>query len=162
MDDPSFTLVFVCTGNTCRSPLAEALARREAERRGIGERLRVRSAGIAAYPGMAASEGSRSVAISHGLDLTAHRSSNLTPELARQADLVLGMSPAHVTRTRELAPDARVALLGSHALGLEELAGPSVPDPVGAPLEVYEQTYAALEELVGKVMDRLEEALAPE
>jgi hypothetical protein len=44
---------------------------------------------------------------------------------------------------------------------LEGLEGPSVPDPVGAPLEVYEQTYEVLEELVGLVMDRLQEALAP-
>lgn len=161
MDDRPFSLLFVCTGNTCRSPLAAALARREADRRGLGHRISVRSAGIAAYPGMPASEGSLSVASSHGLDLGSHESSMLTPELAVEADLILGMSPGHVTRTREVAPAARVVLLGSHALGLEGQEGPSVPDPVGAPLEVYEQTYEVLEELVGLVMDRLQEALAP-
>lgn len=161
MTDRPFTLLFVCTGNTCRSPLAEVLARREVEERGLTGRVEVASAGIAAFPGMAASDGSLRVASSHGLDLEDHRSSPLTPDSAAGADLILGMSPGHVSRTREVAPHARVELLGSHALGVEGMEGPSVPDPVGAPDEVYEETYRTLEGLVAKVMDRLEEALVP-
>ena len=153
MTEPQFTLLFVCSGNTCRSPLAEAVARREAERRGIGAHLRVLSAGTGAFPGSPASEGSATVASRHGLDLEAHRSSLLTPELAAEADLVLGMAPGHVLRARALAPEVPVELLGSYAAGGE--GGPEVPDPFGAPVEVYEETYRVIEELVAGALDRL-------
>ena len=159
MADRFYTLLFVCTGNTCRSPLAEAVARRELEARGWRDRVRVLSAGTGAFPGMGASEGSVTVASRHGLALEDHRSSPLTPELAREADLILGMSPGHVIRARELAPEARVELLGSFARGSEGPAGLSVPDPIGAPLEVYEETYQVIEELVTQAMERLEETV---
>jgi len=159
MADRPFTLLFVCTGNTCRSPLAEAVALREAEARGWRDRIRILSAGTGAFPGMGASEGSATVATRHGLDLSAHRSSLLTPQLAAEADLVLGLAAGHVRRAREVAPDARIELLGSFARGVEGMEGPGVPDPIGAPVEVYEETYQAIEELVGQVMERLEEVL---
>lgn len=153
------TLLFVCTGNTCRSPLAEVLARKHVGERGLGDRVTIRSAGVAAYPGAPASEGSAVVASRHGLDLSHHRSSPLTAELAAAADVILGMTPGHVMGARQAAPDARVELLGSYAQGLEELEGPSVPDPIGAPLDVYEETYAVLDELVGQAVDRIARSL---
>lgn len=148
----SFTLLFVCTGNTCRSPLAEAIARREAKARGWDERIRVRSAGVATIDGAPASTGSVTVAQSHGLDLSDHRSSMLTAEIVQEADLVLGMSAGHVMRAAELGADTRIDLLGAYA---EAGAGADVPDPYGAPVEVYEETYRTLERMVGRVMDRL-------
>ena len=153
MTDRPFTLLFVCSGNTCRSPLAEAVGRREAERLGMGGRLRVLSAGTGAFSGSPASEGSMIVASRHGLDLADHRSSLLTAERVGQASLVLGMSPGHVARARELAPGGRVELLGTFANGGE--AGPAVPDPFGAPVEVYEETYRVIEELVLAAVQRL-------
>lgn len=159
MAEAPYTLLFVCTGNTCRSPLAEAVARREVEERGWQNRVRVVSAGTGALPGMPASQGSLTVASRHGLALDDHRSSVLTPELAWEADLVLGMSPGHVSRIREVAPGARVELLGSFARGDGDLAGPAVPDPIGAPVEVYEETYQVIEVFVKQVMERLDETL---
>lgn len=83
----------------------------------------------------------------------------LTRAMAFQADLVLGMTAGHVDRARFLVPDARVELLGSYAHGLDDLDGPGVPDPVGAPVAVYEETYRVLDELVGMAMDRIAEGL---
>jgi protein-tyrosine-phosphatase len=155
MDSPSFTVLFVCTGNTCRSPLAEVLARKHAAERKLEGRVRILSAGTGAGEGWPASEGSATVASRHGLALSGHRSSPLTPELAMEADLVLGMTPSHVHVALQVAPEARTELLGAFALGREGVDGPPVPDPVGSPLEVYEETYHVLDELVGKSMDRI-------
>ncbi|HSM04568.1 MAG TPA: low molecular weight protein arginine phosphatase [Longimicrobiales bacterium] len=154
MTDRRFRLLFVCTGNTCRSPLAERIARREAGRRGWADEVDIRSAGIAAVPGQEASEGSLRVGEEEGLDLSDHRADLLTGELARGVDLILGMSRSHVHRAAELGADVPVALLGDFAEDRPG-EGPDVPDPWGGPVERYRETFRALEALVTRALDRL-------
>jgi L-threonylcarbamoyladenylate synthase len=96
-------IVFVCTGNTCRSPLAEALCKKLlADRLGCAiEDLPARgyhvvSAGVSASEGGPAAAEADQVARSFGADLSAHRSQPLTPELAARADYLLGMTRSHV------------------------------------------------------------------
>jgi protein-tyrosine-phosphatase len=157
----AFRLLFVCTGNTCRSPLAEALTRREAASRGW-DHLEVASAGVAAAEGLPASEGSLRAAGRHGLDLSGHRSSPLTAEKASWADLILVMSPGHLLRLEELDATSRAALLDAFARGAEgQGEGRGVPDPFGGDDEAYEATYQALERAVLAVLGRLEPLLAP-
>ena len=154
----TFNILFVGTGNTCRSPLAEGIARAELEKRGW-QHVQVASAGIAARPGDAASEFAVSVAARHGVTLDGHRSQPLTPDLVRWADLVLAMGASHVESVRRLGGEEKVLTLGDFASGADE--GYSVRDPFGGPEHLYESTYQELHGLIAGALDRLEPILHP-
>ena len=115
-------ILFICTGNTCRSPLAAALARS----RGVD----AESAGIMVYPGSPATPEAVRAAKRHGADLTRHRARPVTEELLKKADQVWVMSPDHWdalnTRFPELAAKA-------------DVFSPAIPDPYGGNDEVYER-----------------------
>ena len=134
------TIMFVCTGNTCRSPLAEALCKKLlAERLGCtpadlpARGFQVISAGLAAMIGADASPEAVAVAHSFGADLSGHRSQPLTAELLTRADHLFAMTTSHL-RTLQLflppeGPQPR--LLAAD--------GSDVPDPIGREPEVYRE-----------------------
>ncbi len=145
-------ILFVCTGNTCRSPLAEVLLRQKLEERGLAG-VTVASAGTGAWDGAPASEGAYLVALEHGLDLSAHRARLLTKELVQGSDMVLTMARHHRARVEQLGGGTRAHLLGEFAGRQGEDA--EVRDPFGGDLEGYRETFDELETLVLEVAQRL-------
>ena len=145
-------VLFVCTGNICRSPLAQVLLARALAERGVAD-VEVTSAGTGAWDGAPASEGAYLVALERGLDLSEHRARLLTRELVETADMVFTMARHHRARVQELGGEGRTFVLGEYGGRAGEEA--EVGDPFGGDLEVYRDTYAELDELIATVADRL-------
>jgi protein-tyrosine-phosphatase len=154
----TYNLLFVCTGNTCRSPLAAVIAERAVSRRAWTHVL-VRSAGIATSPGAPASAGALAVAHEQGLDLSTHSSQPLTPDLVAWADLILAMSPAHLMGIAELGAADKAALVTDFLD--HDAGGSAVADPFGGDLDAYRDTFTQLNRAIAGLLVRLEPILSP-
>lgn len=145
-------VLFVCTGNTCRSPLAAAVAQAWLDRQGIAA-VAV-SAGIGAEDDAPASAGAREVAREAGLDLETHRAQLLTRPQVLAADLVLTMGSRHRDFIGVLAPEAgsRVHPLRDYASGGGDTR--DIEDPFGGGRTVYRQTLRELQPLVERALQR--------
>ena len=174
------SLLLLCTGNLCRSPMAEALFRRRAEL--CGAPLRVGSAGFATEA-QAPPEATLATMRRLGIDLSSHRSRLLTPAMLTQSDLVVGMTRAHVWEAAVMVPEIipRAFVLGeldrlNRGIGgrivgeplelwLERLhdhrnrrgrgpsSGDEIPDPFGRRRGVHARVAGRLQELVLRLGD---------
>ena len=145
-------VLFVCSGNTCRSPLAEAIARKMIAESGRSD-IVVSSAGTQAWDGSPASDGSLLVGMERGLDLSAHRSRRITSEIVAASDLVLVMAPSHLAHVKELVPEANVFLLGGFVTG--DAPGSTVQDPFGGDLAAYRETADDLARELHGLLEKL-------
>ncbi|HEY3935297.1 MAG TPA: low molecular weight protein arginine phosphatase [Gemmatimonadales bacterium] len=146
-------ILLVCSGNTCRSPLAAAIL---ADKLGRSPDLAdtvTQSAGTAAWDGRPASEGSYLVALERGLDLSSHRARMLTADQVRWADLILTMTEAHARRVAELGGEQKVFTLGDYAGGPDGRR--DVHDPMGGDVAGYREVAIVLDELLDLAIERI-------
>lgn len=152
-------VLFVCTGNTCRSPLAEAIARELAAKRGLADVV-FESAGTSAWEGAPASDGAMLVGLERNLDLNLHRARQLTREVVAASDLLLAMGPHHLERIEALGGVGKAYMLTGYAShGKDDRA---ISDPFGGDLEVYRTAVDELTRELERAFDRLVSTRASE
>lgn len=140
-------IMFVCTGNTCRSPMAEALLKQKAAQ------IEVKSYGISAFPGSEMSQGAKEALKEKGIEVT-HKANNLSEEALEWATLVLTMAEAHKQMIVSYYPHMKekVFTLKEYANGERG----NVNDPFGGSLSVYRDTLQEIEALVDQVIEKLQ------
>jgi protein-tyrosine phosphatase len=145
-------LLFVCSGNTCRSPLAEGIARKIL-REGLPEKIDISSAGSTAVDGVPASPLAVEVAGKHSIDLSKHRARLLNRRLVKSADLIIAMGSKHRDTVGVIEPTA----LGYTYLLTDFCEGEfeDIPDPIGLSVEEYEKTYRILENCIRGLAEKL-------
>ena len=154
----TYNLLFVCTGNTCRSPMASAIAMKEAKRRGWTH-VAVKSAGTGAMEGGHATPETIAVLKEQGIADPNHFSQLLTPELVQWADLVLPMRLSHMYAIQDLGGAEKSTLITDFLEDDEVASG--IDDPYGQGIEVYRRTFTQLERAIMSMMSRLEPILSP-
>lgn len=145
------SIVFVCTANTCRSPMAEYLLRHMLKKEGV-EDVEIFSRGIGAWDGSPISGGSREALKKIGIDGSAHRAGRFTAADAKRADLILVMQEGH-----------RAAILGdfpeaaSKTFLLKNYGGDEgdIGDPIGLDLNDYEETRREIENALLGVLKKI-------
>lgn len=136
-------ILFVCTGNTCRSPMAEWFFRDLCTKNGAKTKINIQSAGTSAAEGYPASEYVLSILRKNGIEAGSHRSQTLTPELLEWSDIAIAMTQSHlgtiIRLSEELRKKPKAKLLSEFSKKTS-----SISDPFGAGEDIYEECFSEM------------------
>ena len=135
-------IMFICSGNTCRSPLAEGLFKKYLKENNITD-IEVGSAGVGAFPGDGVSINSILVASHREVDISDHRAKNINPEHLLTTDLFFCMSDSHKQVLSRHCDESKIVVL-------------NVPDPYGRPIEVYEECAEQFERQFPQILEKIQ------
>ncbi|MEL7567319.1 MAG: low molecular weight protein arginine phosphatase [Dehalobacterium sp.] len=155
--DKHQTILFVCTGNTCRSSMAEAITKQKLKEAKIDpDRIRVISAGTGAFDGSPAAPNAVDVLKEKGIDLTCHRSKRINPQMLKDVDYIFTMTVIQKQQVLFIHPEG-----SEKTFTLKEFAFSSpqsdlnIADPYGGDQDCYRKCAVQLEEVITKVIEKV-------
>lgn len=149
------SVLFVCTGNSCRSVMAKALLQKRLKELGK-EHISVRSAGTSAIDGFTPTNETITVMEKEGIDVASFKSQRISPEIIKDADLILAMEGIHKDYVLKAVPEAR-----SRTYLLKEFKAesgtnypddPNIPDPIGKSIDYYKLSLAVIKDEIERIV----------
>lgn len=143
------TITFICTGNTCRSAMAEGICRKMlADRK--NENIICRSCGLAAFTGDSAANNAITAAAELGADISNHRATAVNPYIIDETDLAVCMTSGHKATLKKYFPNCRAVVPQKE-----------ISDPYGGTLDVYRECAKSLADYIEKLLDALTVEIVP-
>lgn len=152
-ENQDFTILFVCSGNACRSPLAAGHLKKALADQAIAG-VDVISAGIEVLPSFKVPQAVIDLAASKGVDLSGHKPAQVDKKMVKSAGLILVMDVNHLQYMHMMYPKAKdkTFLLKSY---LDTGGSPEITDPIGKPAEAYERTAAEIETYIAQLITKI-------
>jgi protein-tyrosine-phosphatase len=147
-------ILFVCEGNTCRSPFAKGIFMKQVDQRGISG-VSSESAGLSALPGNTATFMAQQVAAEHGVDLTAHQAKSASGQLVAWSDSILVMEISHKNSLIREFPEASGKVLLLRQYGRFGSTQRGIADPYGLQYEAYRFCFLDIEDAVTGLVESL-------
>ena len=146
------SVLFVCTANICRSPMAVAIFRKILQHKGVMEEWRVESAGTWSLEGQPAAEISQEVVRTRGMDISDHRSRGISPQLIKSFDLILTMEKGQKEALEVEVPEyaSKIYLLSEMANAYDE-----IDDPIGLSIIDFENTANQMESYLNRGFEKI-------